>query len=98
MTWKNWRGRVYRSPPTRFELAYYYIVDPLHTVFPKPRLLNNTVRYMLTGKRTTDGGLFQGDLSQQREDLHPWQPVRSGLAFVGLMLLVACIYIERHEF
>ena len=66
------RQEVYRSPPTRFELAYYYIVDPLHTVFPKPRLLNNTVRYMLTGKRTTDGGLFQGDLSQQREDLHPW--------------------------
>jgi hypothetical protein len=24
--------------------------------------------------------------------------VRSGLAFVGVLLLVACVYIERQEF
>jgi ABC-2 family transporter protein len=92
------RERVYRPAMTRSELAYYYLVEPLHTVFPKPRALNKTVQYVLTEKRTTDLGLFQGDLTQQREDLHPWQPVRSGLAFVGLVLLAACVYIERQEF
>jgi len=92
------RLQVYRPALTRVELAYYYLIKPLHTLFPKPRMLNNTVQYALTGKRTTDMGLFQGDLSQQREDLDPWRPVWSGLAFVGVMLLVSCIYIERHEF
>jgi hypothetical protein len=92
------RLQVYRPSLTRVELAYYYVVKPLHTIFPKPRMLNNTVQYVLTQKRTTDLGLFQGDLTQQREDLDPWRPVRSGMVFVGVMLLIACIYIERHEF
>jgi hypothetical protein len=90
--------QVYRPAMSRYELAYYYVVHPLHTIFPKPRLLNNTVSYVLTGKRTTDVGLFQGNVSQQREDLHPWRPVRSGLAFVGVLLMAACVYIERQEF
>jgi hypothetical protein len=92
------RERVYRPALSRWELAYYYAIQPMYTIFPKPRRLHKTVQYLITGKRTTDLGLFQGDLTQQREDLHPWQPVRSGLAFVGVLLLVACVYMERHEF
>jgi hypothetical protein len=83
---------------TRFELAYYYSINPFYNVFPKPGELDNTVHYALSGKRTTDLGVFRGDVSQRREDLHPWRPVISGLAFVGVMLLISCIYIERHEF
>jgi hypothetical protein len=60
--------------------------------------LDNTVQYVLTGKRTTDMGMFRGDLAQKRENLHPWRPVRSGLAFVGVVLLIACVYMERSEF
>ncbi len=92
------RQTVYRPPMTRAELGYYYVVRPLHTLFPKPRYLDNTVQYVLTGKKTTDGGIFGGDLTQRRDDLKPWQPVASGLIFVGVMLLFACVYIERHEF
>lgn len=94
--WK--RERTYRPALSQSELAYYYAIDPLYTIFPKPRRLNKTVWYLLTGKKTTDAGLFQDDISQLREDLHPWQPVRSGLLFVGVLLLVACVYMERHEF
>jgi hypothetical protein len=83
---------------SRVEMVYYYGILPVYTVFPKPGELDNTVQYVLTGKRTTDLGVFRGDLSQRREDLHPWRPVSSGLAFVAVMLLVACIYIERQEF
>jgi len=90
--------RVYRPNLSRVEWAYYYIIEPLHTIFPKPRMLNNTVHYVLTGKRTTDLGLFAGDVTQHREDLEPWRPVKSGMAFVGILLLAACIYIERQEF
>jgi hypothetical protein len=92
------RREVYQPELSRAEFAYYYIFDPLYTIFPKPRMLNKTVQYLMTGERTTDMGFFQGDLSQQREDLHPWQPVRSGLVFIGVMLLAACVYLERHEF
>jgi hypothetical protein len=92
------RQKVYRPAMSRAELAYYYAIQPLHMLFPKPRYLDNTVQYVLTGKKTTDLGLFGGDLAQRRDDLKPWQPVTSGLIFVGAMLLVACVYIERHEF
>ncbi|HEX5104248.1 MAG TPA: hypothetical protein VFV87_10580, partial [Pirellulaceae bacterium] len=92
------RQQEYRPAMSTAELAYYYGIKPLHLVSPKPRHLDNTVKYALTGKRTTDLGLFQGNLAQKRDDLHPWRPVASGLAFVGLMLLVSCVYLEWHEF
>jgi hypothetical protein len=92
------REQVYRPALTRLEMANYYLVEPLHLIFPKPRALHNTVQYLLTGKQTTDLGIFQGDLTQHREDLHPWRPVTSGLVFVGVLLLLACVYIERQEF
>ncbi len=92
------RKRIIRPAMSRVELAYYFVVQPLHAIFPKPRMLDKTVQYLLTGKRTTDAGFLQGDLTQQREDLDPWRPVFSGLAFVGVVLLVACVYLEWHEF
>jgi hypothetical protein len=92
------RERVIRPALSRWELAYYYAIDPLYKIFPKPRRLNKTVQYLITGKRTTDLGLLQGDLTLQREDLNPWQPVRSGLVFVAVLLLASCVYMERQEF
>ena len=87
-----------RPSMTRSEMAYYYAILPIYTVFPKPGELDNTVHYALTGKRTTDLGMFQGAVAQRREDLHPWRPVINGFAFVAVMMLVACVYIERSEF
>lgn len=92
------RGQVHWQEMSRFERVYYYAILPLYTIFPKPGEIDNTVHFLLTGKQTTDVGLFQGDVTQQREDLHPWRPIVSGLAFVGLMLLISCIYLEWHEF
>ncbi|MDX1946911.1 MAG: ABC transporter permease subunit [Pirellulaceae bacterium] len=83
---------------SQFELGYYYSLLPVYSIFPKPNELENTVHFVLTGKQTTDLGLFRGVLEQRRDHLDPWRPVVSGLIFVGLMLLIACIYIERHEF
>jgi len=92
------RGETYAPAMSRVEMAYYYGIWPTYLLFPKPGELDNTVQYVLTGKRTTDMGVFRGDLTQRREDLHPWRPVRSGLIFVGVVLLIACVYMERHEF
>jgi hypothetical protein len=92
------RGDISAPPMNRIEMVYYYGILPTYTLFPKPGELDNTVQYVLTGKRTTDMGMFRGDLAQKRENLHPWRPVRSGLAFVGVILLIACVYMERSEF
>jgi hypothetical protein len=94
----NVRGEVYAPAMSRIEMVYYYAILPTYLIFPKPGELDNTVHYVLTGKRTTDLGVFRGDLTQAREDLHPWRPVRSGLIFVGIVMLLACVYMERHEF
>ena len=92
------QDEVYRPAMNGWEISYYYVIRPLHMVSPKPRHLDNTVKYALTGKRTTDLGLLQGNLTQKRDDLRPWRPVVSGLAFVGMMLLISCVYLEWHEF
>ena len=92
------KQRIYLPKLTTPELLYYWGVRPLHAISPKPRHIDNTVQYVLTGKRTTDLGLFQGNLAQKRDDLHPWRPVVSGLIFVGVMLLISCVYLEWHEF
>lgn len=92
------QDRIYRPRQNGWEIAYYYVVRPLHMLSPKPRHLDNTVKFALTGKRTSDLGLLQGNLAQKRADLHPWRPVVSGMAFVGVMLLISCVYLERHEF
>ena len=57
---------VGRTPPLgRIEMAYYYVIWPTYLIFPKPGELDNTVQYVLTGKRTTDLGVFRGDLTQR---------------------------------
>lgn len=83
---------------TAIEIFYYYFVSPVYTVFPKPRLLDQTVNYLLSGKETQDWGLATGNLELKRDNLRPWKPVKSSLAFVFVVLVIACLYIERHEF
>ncbi len=90
--------RSVAPPLTGLEIAYYYAVVPIYTVFPKPTELDNTVQYLLKGKETTDLGLFGADLQAKRPHLHPWAPVQSSLIFVVVLLAAACFYIERQDF
>lgn len=92
------RGAAYAPAMTTSLIVYYYLVTPIYTVFPKPGELDNTVHYLLTEKETTDLGIFREDLEQARENLHPWRPVWSSAIFVAVMLGLACLYIERHQF
>ena len=92
------RRETIGPPLTVLEMVYYYGVTPVYTVFPKPRLLDQTVNYLITGKETQDWGVATGDLELKRDNLRPWRPVKSSLAFVLAVLIIACIYIEWHEF
>ncbi|MBW3597643.1 MAG: ABC transporter permease [Planctomycetes bacterium] len=79
-------------------VVYRYAVLPIYTIFPKPSELYKTSQYLITGQETQaieDGG---DDLSDPQTKLHPWRPVWSSLAFVVVMLILACAYFERQEF
>lgn len=84
--------------PTRTELIFDYAIAPLYFLLPKPGKLDETVQYFLTGSKTTDLGLQTGDLRAGQARLNPWLPVWSSGAFIAVLLLIACVYIERQEF
>ncbi len=92
------RTKTFAPALTAMEIAYYYAIAPLYTVFPKPGELDNTIQYVLKKEETTDLGMQQGNLQAKRVRLRPWAPVRSSLIFMVVMLLIACVYIERQDF
>lgn len=95
----NERTRSFSPSLSGIEWIYRYFVIPLYTVFPKPADLNNTVKYVLSGKETESRRRDPfSDLTAAQEYLDPWPPVWSGLVFTGVMLLLACIYIQRQEY
>jgi hypothetical protein len=85
------------APPlTLQEKAYYYVIEPAHTLLPKPGEFYKTVQYLLIGKQTT--GSDDNNLATAQAKLDPWSPIYSGLAFQAIMLLLGCLYIQRQEF
>jgi len=91
-----------------------YIIKPLNSIFPQPGRLSNTMQYFVTGDDTREDytitfmrvfslinpflpmeQLFEGT---PRVNLYPWPPVWNGLIFIGLMLFIGCIYIERQQY
>jgi hypothetical protein len=91
-------GQTYAPALTPLEIAYYYAVVPIYTVFPKPGELDNTIQYVLRKEETIDIGLPGSNLQTKRVRLHPWAPVRSSLVFMLVVLGLACLYIERQDF
>jgi hypothetical protein len=92
------RQAVYAPAMTTSQIVYYYVISPIYYVLPKPGELDNTVQYFLTEKETSDSGLFRDDLTQIRDNLHPWRPVWTSGLFVVVILAMSCVYIERHQF
>lgn len=92
------RGDEYAPELTPLELAYYYAIVPIYTVFPKPGELGNTVQYLLRDEDSIEIGLPGSSLEMKRAKLNPWAPVRSSLIFMLVVLGLACVYIERQDF
>ena len=88
-----------RAPPLdNWETAYYYGVVPLYTVLPKPGELGNVVEYLLTDQSTAIGDLNSRDLSGNRKIVDVAGPVWSSLAFLAVVLSLACLYVRRADF
>ena len=92
------REHVYRPALTRLEIGLLLLRRAAASDLSQAAGTEQHGAIPADGQANHRLGFFQGDLTQHREDLHPWRPVRSGLAFVGVLLLLACVYIERHEF
>lgn len=81
-----------------WETAYYYGIVPLYTVLPKPGELSNVVEYLLTDESTPIGDLNSRDLSDKRKSVDVSGPVWSSLAFLIVVLGVACLYVRQADF
>jgi hypothetical protein len=75
---------------------YWYLVRPIYNVFPKPGELGDVVTYLVTEKRTTSNA---GPGSQPiTKQLNLWQPLFSNVAFLSVVLGLACLYVHRKDF
>ena len=92
---ERWRG-----PLPLAEKIYRYALKPVYTVFPKPGQLGQTVMYLLTPKDATLGAirLDDGDNGPGLAKVDVWGPVWSNLAFLVVVLAIACVYISRKDF
>ena len=92
---EQWQG-----PLPLAEKIYRYALHPVYTLFPKPSQLNQTVAYVLTSKDNTPGAVRfdnnNNSVGPQRLDV--WGPIWSNLAFLAVVLAVACVYVYRKDF
>ncbi len=95
---RSWNGQI--QWPVHL---YDYVVKPLHSIFPRPGDLDNTVRYLVTGESSVaveEGGTTtdDDDLSAPRIVFNPWASFGTNSAFLAVMLLLGCLYIARSDF
>jgi hypothetical protein len=90
--------RVRRESPVRngWETAYYYLLEPIYFVAPKPSELGIWTEYLVTGEKTVAPNL--SDVLMGPTELDVWGPVWSCGAFTAVMLIVGSIYVWRKDF
>jgi hypothetical protein len=80
------------------EMVYNWGVNPLYQVNPKPSALDSAMGYLLSGSETQSMNIITNDMKQAQVELDVWRPIVTNLAFVGVMLLIGCVYVARKEF
>ncbi|QDV70142.1 ABC-2 family transporter protein [Rosistilla carotiformis] len=76
-----------------------WFVRPLHTVFPKPGELGETVEGIVIGEReVASGPPSEVDLAYDRRILKIWQPLVNCGIFTIVMLGCGCLYVSRQDF
>jgi ABC-type transport system involved in multi-copper enzyme maturation permease subunit len=73
-----------------------FAIEPLYTIFPKPGELSSVIAYLMTGEESVSGDA--NDLSIRRVKLNVWGTIWSNLAFLSIMLGLACLHIQRKDF
>jgi len=104
-------GRITRYSPTEscavletmepepdfLETLYTRVIDPVHTVFPKPGEMENVVTWLMTRQQTISPD-DTDELSASRKVIDIQEPLWSNLAFLAVMLTITSILITRRDF
>ena len=80
------------------ESIYLYVIRPIYFVFPKPKQLQNTMTYVITGEETVAVNQGPPGTPQIHIKLNPWAPVWSSALFTLAVLAIGCLYMHREEF
>lgn len=83
--------------PDFLETLYTRVIDPVHTIFPKPGEMENVVTWLMTRQQTI-GPDDTDELSTSRQVIDIQEPLWSNLAFLAIMLTVTSILITRRDF
>ncbi|PQO42769.1 ABC transporter permease [Blastopirellula marina] len=90
--------QTYTPVSDTWRLAYDWIVEPIHFVFPKPGELNKLTNHLLTdvsGPTTIAGLRSSGDLREVQSTDDVLQPVIHNAIFIAVMLAITCFYVSR---
>lgn len=78
------------------EKIYYWAVEPLYSIWPKPGEFYKVVAWLAHGD---DGApINEVDLRLKPKYRTPWAPLTSGLAFMAVMLGLSCLYFWRKDY
>lgn len=81
-----------------FEKVFNWAVHPIYLVNPKPAALDDAMSYILSGNKTASLDVVTVDMEQAQVEYDFWTPIISNIAFVVVMLTIACVYVARKEF
>lgn len=94
------RGTATAPSANTLELVFWYIIEPIYYVFPKPGELDNVVAAVMNDGETqlTELDNSRRDGRRQRMQLDIWQPIWSSAAFLVVMLAIGSLYVARKDF
>ncbi|MEZ6042784.1 MAG: ABC transporter permease subunit [Planctomycetaceae bacterium] len=85
--------------------VFDYVVNPLHSILPRPSDMDNAVRYLITGERSAvidannDGPAnAHQDLRKDRIKLDVWRPIATNAVFICVVLAFGCVYLKYYDF
>ena len=81
---------------TGMQKAWRYGIQPLYSVFPKPGEFYKVVTHLSSSNDSQTNR--DVDLTLQDVEPNPWSPLVSGLAFMGVMLGLACLVFARTDY
>ena len=78
------------------EQLYYWGIQPLYSVWPKPGEFYKVVAWLADGDDQASASEI--DLRLKPKYRNPWGPLTSGLAFMAVMIGLSCVYFWRKDY
>jgi len=86
-----------RPEDGRVEQMYYWGIQPLYSIWPKPGEFYKVVAWLADGDDDATSS-DEIDLRLKPRYRSPWAPLTSGLAFMAVMIGLSCIYFWRKDY